>query len=312
MLPIFFGVMALLLCAPAAFACDGQTGKVVFTNNNGITVTSSPTTQAQEITQSPVMVTLNQGFTGIPGGTFNTAAITATTISKNGDQIYPWGIIGIVKNFTDVLTTGNPNAVAVNGTVFTQTVVGSQPSSSWGGNFVCDERNATAVANPTHFCLGAELDVFEPTGSGTDSNSKRIGLLIGIGPSSADLTTHSFAGIDITPADGTLDNGITFSPQLSTGNITSLINAGLLPAHYTNLLTGNGINIDNKGNIVTSGTVQTTSTTVGALPACTAGLYGTRSFVIDNSTPIAYRAIVAGGGSIGVPVICASGAWIMD
>ena len=30
MLRIFFGAMALALCTPAAFACDGQTGKVIF------------------------------------------------------------------------------------------------------------------------------------------------------------------------------------------------------------------------------------------------------------------------------------------
>jgi hypothetical protein len=30
MLRVFFGVAALALCTPASFACDGQTGKVIF------------------------------------------------------------------------------------------------------------------------------------------------------------------------------------------------------------------------------------------------------------------------------------------
>ena len=39
MLRILFGVAALALCTPAAFACDGQTGKVIyedkFTDDSG-------------------------------------------------------------------------------------------------------------------------------------------------------------------------------------------------------------------------------------------------------------------------------------
>jgi hypothetical protein len=33
MLRVFFGVAALALCTPASFACDGQTGKVIFEDN---------------------------------------------------------------------------------------------------------------------------------------------------------------------------------------------------------------------------------------------------------------------------------------
>ena len=162
-------------------------------NTNGIQITGASTTKAQEITQSPLQVNWNPGFTGSPGGTFNTAAIQAITTSTVNDQIYPWGIIGIVNNHTDVLTTGNPNAVAVNGTVFTYTVASSQAPSSYGGNFVIDTINAAPVVNPTAYMIGVEIDGYYPTGSGTDANAKRIGLLVGAGPMTADLTVHVFA-----------------------------------------------------------------------------------------------------------------------
>lgn len=219
-------------------------------NTNGIQITGASTTQNQEITKSPLQVNWNPGFTGSPGGTFNTAAITAITTSTVNDQIYPWGIIGIVNNHTDVLTTGNPNAVAVNGTTFTYTVASSQASSSWGGNFVIDTTNAAAVVNPTAYMIGAEIDGYFPSGSGTDANAKRIGLLVGAGPKTADLTVHVFAAIDISAGNGTTDNGITFFPQGGTGNITNLINAGLGSSHFTNFLTSPGFNVDNDGNIM--------------------------------------------------------------
>jgi len=58
-------------------------------NTNGIQITGASTTQNQEITKSPLQVNWSPGFTGSPGGTFNTAAITAITTSNKSDQIYP-------------------------------------------------------------------------------------------------------------------------------------------------------------------------------------------------------------------------------
>lgn len=250
-------------------------------NINGILVSGASTTLAQEITQNPITIKWHPGFTGSPGGTFNTAGLVVITTSTKTDQIYPWGIIGEVINNTDVLTTGNPNAVAVNGTTFTQTVTSSQASSSWGGNFVCDETHAAAISNPTHFCIGAELDVFEPSGSGTDTGTKRLGLFLTAGPSGADTTTHAFAGIDIT-TNGTLDNGITFYGQGSyTGNVGNLINAGISAAHYTNLLVGVGIVIDNAGNLTDTGGITMGSATGGIEGAGTINIAGA---YYDNGT----------------------------
>ena len=94
---------------------------------------------------------------------------------------------------------GNPQAVAVAGTVFTQNVASSQASDSWGGNFVTNEVQATAVVNPTGYRLGAEVGVAEPAGAGADTNAKRNGLLVEL--SSGAGTTHlSPVLISIRPA----------------------------------------------------------------------------------------------------------------
>jgi hypothetical protein len=280
-------------------------------NTNGILVSGASSTLAQEITQSPLQIAWNPGFTGSPGGTFNTAGLTVTTTSTKTDQIYPWGIIGVVKNFTDVATPGNPNAVAINGTTFTYPVTASSASSSWGGNFVVDESNAAGITDPTlGYRIGTELDVYLNAADTTDINLKRIGLLIGVGPTSASTAVHGCCGIDISPGLGTLDYGIIFWPQGgATGNITTIIENPLSASHFTNFLVSPGFVVDNAGN-TTANTMKLVSMTFATLPTCNAGSDGTVAYITDASATPAYNATVsAGGGSNRTLVLCRNSAW---
>ncbi len=275
-------------------------------NTNGLLVTGKSMTKAQEISESLVQVQWNPSFTGNPSGTYNSAGLTVTTVSNKNDQVYPWGIIAVVDNFTDVNTAGNPNAVAINGTTFTETVAASQASNSWGGNFVCNEQAAATSANPTHFCVGAEIDVQDPIGNGADGNFKRVGIYVTAGPVSVDLTSHAYAGIDIA-TNGTLDNGITFFPQATTGNISNLINVGLGTSHYTNLIVASNYFVDNTGsttgvNFNVLGNINFTHMLGGATaPTIVSGFCTSPSVQNTNST-FAFQVKVGTScaGSVGV------------
>lgn len=281
--------------------------------SNGIQVTGSSTTQAQEIAKSPVQIAWNPGFTGNPGSTFNTAALTATTKSTVNDQIYPWGIIGAVLNYTDHNTTGNPNAVAVNGTTDTELVSGSYASSSWGGNFVVDESNAAGITNPLAYRIATELNLYLNAADTTDNNLRRIGLLVGLGPKTGpNLSAHTGAGIWIPPGFGTVDNGLLFAiANGSAGAFGVVINNTVPSSEFTTFIYSQGFTVDNLGNTTTQ-SVREVAGTVSALPACAIGTQGMTQFVTDISNSITYRGFPVGGGLGQARVLCVDGTWTFD
>lgn len=72
-----------------------------------------------------------------------------------------------------------------------------------------------------------------------------------------------------------------------------------------------GYTVDGSGN-TTETSARTPGVLVSALPSCAAGIQGTRMFVTDQATAIAYHGAVTGSGAFKQSVVCDGTSWYQD
>jgi hypothetical protein len=145
-------------------------------------------------------------YTTYSGGSGVRSALRATTYIEAGVQSNEWAILGITEDY------GNASSgVAVYGQANKYASTGSS-QSCWGG---CFEMHARAQAeNPSGSEIGCEISM---SGTGTDNNQKRTGLLIASFTDTG-ATYHLYAGIQFI-AEGSnaiVDKGIIFSSSVSS------------------------------------------------------------------------------------------------
>jgi hypothetical protein len=59
-----------------------------------------------------------------------------------------------------------------------------------------------------------------------------------------------------------------------------------------------------------AGGTQLLLSTVAQLPTCDVSHWGILRFVVDAAATPVYNVVVAGGGSVGVTVVCTSAGWV--
>jgi hypothetical protein len=124
-----------------------------------------------------------------------------------------------------------------------------------------------------------------------------------------DVGTSTKFGVNTTGinvAAGASDNYVIFG-NITTGATTGVTDAGTGTAKVVQ--TNEGDFTARKVISSAIGWLQTTPTTVAALPACNAGSKGARSFVTDNATALAFAAVITAGAAIQTPVYCDGTVW---
>ena len=118
------------------------------------------------------------------------------------------------------------NNVAVQGTATKQYAGGfsNEIGATWASNFNCVD--LTGRVNPTHSCLGAELDVQALASAGTDANRQRVALQLAwfatnmMGTSSL----HFGVGMLMGSSDASvMDHGIYFGGNGTYGNLATAV-----------------------------------------------------------------------------------------
>lgn len=143
------------------------------------------------------------GASGTPGHTYKGLWVVGTTGRDN--RGYEWAITGEVANTT--LGSTGAQHVAVNGTIFKKAGGAGEVGPSWGLNGNCVDEQP--IADPTHSCIGAEVDVSSRHG-GTDAHRQRVGLQISGGGAPG---AHVGYGVLIGPTAGAvIDRAISLQP----------------------------------------------------------------------------------------------------
>jgi len=122
---------------------------------------------------------------GVSGNTYKALwVLTRTNPSSPG---YEWA--GTFEQHNQTSGTAGAENVALNSTAFLEANGISEIGSTWGGNFVVDDREA--VVNPHYPRIGVEIDNFVLKTGGTDNNRNRV------------VAQLAFGATDGTPDPGT-------------------------------------------------------------------------------------------------------------
>lgn len=103
------------------------------------------------------------------------------------------------------------------------------------------------------------------------------------------------AGTLIKSGAGTFGHGVDFSASTCS----------------TDCFKSVGYTVDGSGNATVT-SARTPGVLVSALPSCAAGIQGTRMFVTDQATAIAYHGAVTGSGAFKQSVVCDGTSWYQD
>lgn len=227
-----------------------------------------------------------------------------------------------------------PFAVAIVGGVISQAINGGIRALAGAGLTVTGgaELGGCVVTGCSAIEFGGswvgDVSITNVYGIGNATNGIRIGT--GVNTVISGNALFGFTnGIDVAPAVTKFTitgNAVGSSPKWGANTIGILIEAGASTNYVIlgNTTNGAGTGVTDggtgtlktvqnaEGQILIGTYVQTAPVAVAALPTCNAGLDGARA-AVNNSNAVSFTAgigaVVAGGGTLHVPVFCDGASW---